>query len=185
MREDDQERIGRKVVEAYRRPVAPSPGARERLLEGIGRLGAPARRGWTWRTWRVPDGPARLSAAAAAVLVVGGALAVRALAPGDDATIAPAPAGTSVVRFELAASGAARVTLVGDFNGWDRLATPMRPGRTADVWTVSLPLERGRHVYAFIVDGERWVPDPGAPMAPADGFGGFNSVIVVDGPGAS
>jgi hypothetical protein len=186
MREHDQERIGRKVEEAYRRPVTPDPGARDRLLEEIARRPAPARRGWTSRAWWHPLGPARLAAAAAAVLVVGGALAVRALAPADDDAIAPSPAAsTSIVRFQLAASGAAQVTLVGDFNGWDRQATPMRPAGEPDVWTVSLALGRGRHVYAFIVDGERWVPDPAAPLAPADGFGGFNSVVVVEGPGAS
>jgi hypothetical protein len=36
-------------------------------------------------------------------------------------------------------------------------------------------------VYAFIVDGDRWVADPAAPMAPEDGFGIRNSVIVVGG----
>jgi hypothetical protein len=46
------------------------------------------------------------------------------------------------------------------------------------VWTVVVPLEPGIHNYAFIVDGERWVPDPNAP-AVDDGFGGMNSRLAV------
>ena len=42
--------------------------------------------------------------------------------------------------------------LVGDFNGWDPPATPMRrmpDGR----WFVSLELHHGHHRYVFLVDG--------------------------------
>jgi 1,4-alpha-glucan branching enzyme len=44
------------------------------------------------------------------------------------------------------------VTLVGDFNGWNRAATPMRrmpDGR----WLASLELHHGHHRYLFLVDG--------------------------------
>jgi len=184
MREDDEARIGRQVMEAYRDTGAPSSGARERLLEGVARLPRPRR---AWAGFGMV--PAGLAAAAAVVLVAAGALTLRALGPGTGvpgAAMSPAPhADAPMVRFELAASGAARVTLVGDFNGWDRQATPMRRAQAPGVWTVSLPLARGRHAYGFVVDGVRWVPDPAAPLAPEDGFGGVNSVIIVDGPGSS
>jgi 1,4-alpha-glucan branching enzyme len=71
------------------------------------------------------------------------------------------------------------VALVGDFNDWDAAATPMSRAASADCWSVSLPVERGRHVYGFVVDRGRWLPDPGAPVAPEDGFGSPGSVIVV------
>jgi hypothetical protein len=87
-----------------------------------------------------------------------------------------------VVRFVLPAPGARRVSLVGDFNGWDPDATPML--RSDGSWTVALALLRGRHVYAFVVDGSRWVADPTAPLAPEEGFGFRNSVVVVGEPGA-
>jgi len=43
---------------------------------------------------------------------------------------------------------------------------------------VVVPLSPGVHDYSFIVDGNRWTPDPTAP-ARADGFGGMNSRIAV------
>lgn len=192
MREDDETRIGRRVEEAYRRSATPSPGARDLLLEHIARMPRPRRTwgGWAWLTDGGVMVPAGVAAAAAVVLVAAGALTLRALGPTPavpgGGTTPPVPATESpVVHFELAASGADRVTLVGDFNGWDRQATPMRRTQAPDVWTVSVPLARGRHIYAFVVDGVRWVADPAAPLAPEDGFGGVNSVIIVDGPGAS
>ena len=190
MSELDDQRVGRQVEEAYRRSVTPDPGARARLLERIGRLPPPRRErtGWTWFTGLAPAS-SRVAMAAAVLVVAGGALIVRALGPNADAPGPPAPSGQApappTVRFELAAPGAAGVTLVGDFNGWDRRATPMRRAAASDVWTVSVPLGRGRHAYGFVVDGNRWVADPSAPLAPVDGFGGSNSVILVDGPGSS
>jgi len=57
------------------------------------------------------------------------------------------------VNFFCDAPGAAHVCLVGDFNGWDMAATPMRrmpDGR----WIASLELHHGYHQYLFVVDGE-------------------------------
>jgi len=94
-------------------------------------------------------------------------------------------APTHVVRFVLAApsvssgSSVSRVTLVGDFNGWNAEATPMRWDAAARAWTTVVALPAGRYVYAFVLDGRRWVADPAAPMAPEDGFGASNSVVVV------
>lgn len=57
------------------------------------------------------------------------------------------------VDFFCDAPGAAHVCLVGDFNGWDIAATPMR--RTPDGrWMVTLELHHGHHQYLFVVDGE-------------------------------
>ena len=56
------------------------------------------------------------------------------------------------VNFFCAAPGAERVCLVGDFNGWDSAATPMR--RLPDgSWMASLELHHGHHRYLFVVDG--------------------------------
>lgn len=184
--------VGRRVGEAYRRPVTPGPGARERLIERLARVPPPRARRTLWARMTGGDAPAplRFAMAAAVVLVVGGTIIGRSLdreagAPGVASQRPAAPSDAPMVRFELTAPEAARVTLVGDFNGWDRQATPMRRSGTPGGWTVSLPLERGRHAYGFVVDGERWVADPLAPLAPADGFGGVNSIVVVNGPGAS
>jgi hypothetical protein len=192
MREDEtlEGRIGRKVAEAYRPAASPSPDARARLLERIAAQPAPRAETDVWaRLVRGPAPSLRVAMAAALVLVAGVALIGRSIVqdmmdPGGMRGNAAAT-DSPLVRFELAAPEAGRVTLVGDFNGWDRQATPMRRSKTPGSWTVSVPLERGRHAYGFMVDGVHWVPDPLAPLAPADGFGGVNSVIVVDGRGTS
>ncbi len=56
------------------------------------------------------------------------------------------------VDFFCTAPDAQGVRLVGDFNGWDLAATPMRrmpDGR----WMASLELNHGHHRYLFVVDG--------------------------------
>jgi len=84
----------------------------------------------------------------------------------------------SAVRFALVAPGASRVSLVGDFNRWDASATPMRPLGDGRLWIVEVPLPPGRHVYAFVVDGDV-TPDPSAPRAGEEDFGVPSSVVLV------
>jgi hypothetical protein len=71
----------------------------------------------------------------------------------------------------------ATVSVVGDFNDWDVQAAPMT--RENGVWSTTLPLVPGRHVYAFVVNSERWLADPRAPKAPDADFGRPGSVIIV------
>lgn len=87
------------------------------------------------------------------------------------------------VQFMLDArdvAGGTAVSLVGDFNDWDVNAVPL----TLDngVWSTTLPLAPGRHVYAFVVNGKRWIADPRAPQAPDADFGRPGSVILVRNP---
>jgi len=84
-----------------------------------------------------------------------------------------------VTRFDLVLpTEAEEVALVGDFNGWDENATPMvrRAGNTT--WSARVPLPPGRHIYAFVVDGRRWLVDPLAPQVPDAGYGPTNALIV-------
>jgi 1,4-alpha-glucan branching enzyme len=83
----------------------------------------------------------------------------------------------NVVRFVFVGD-ARSVALVGDFNAWSGDATPLATAGTDRTWSVSVPLARGRHEYAFIVDGKRWVADPFAP-ATSDEFNTSSSVITV------
>lgn len=101
------------------------------------------------------------------------------------ASNAPAPAPVVVtrdtvhiVRFQLAAPGAHTVALVGDFNDWSKQAIVLQPADKPGVWTASVPLSRGRHEYAFIVDGKRWVADPYA-VTHRDEYNVESSVIRV------
>ena len=106
--------------------------------------------------------------AAAAVLVV--------LLARPNPTSTPAT-GLVTVRFVLSAPDARAVGIAGTFNQWDASATPL-VRTSAGVWTATMTLPAGQHQYAFVVDGERWVPDPAAP-AVDDGFGRRNSVLTL------
>jgi 1,4-alpha-glucan branching enzyme len=76
------------------------------------------------------------------------------------------------------------VELVGDFNEWTRGSTALRLSGAPGVWAVSVPLSPGKHEYAFIVNGTRWVADPLA-VKTSDDFGTESSVIRVGTPGKS
>jgi hypothetical protein len=194
MAEADDRDLIRFVRRSYQRPSALELAARARLDEHVRRLPRPQRGGtWpAWPRWFAEPGLVPLAGIAAALLLVAvGVLAGRGLRPsggplptGPDPAIAPA--GVELVRFELAAPAAATVALVGDFNDWDVRATPMRRPAGGGRWTAAVPMPRGRHVYAFIVDGVHWVGDPLAPRTTEDDFGSPNAVIVVGAPeGAS
>jgi len=135
--------------------------------------------GWLWRPraivveWR----PAYAAFALAGVLAVGMAVPQLpgGLAPAGPTAEAGAGAGPVLVQFRLDAPLAQTVRLAGDFTGWKPDVSMVRSGNT---WTVVVPLEPGVHDYVFVVDGERWVPDPMAP-AVEDGFGGLNSRLAV------
>lgn len=70
-----------------------------------------------------------------------------------------------------------RVFLAGTFNGWSTDATEMR--RVGDRFEVTLPLTVGTYQYKFVGDG-RWITDETASAFHPDGYGGQNSVVVVD-----
>lgn len=88
-------------------------------------------------------------------------------------------AGRAVDLF-ISAPQAASVAVVGDFNGWDPRRTRMIRSNHEGRWTARLTLPPGVHQYGFVIDGSTWVTDPGATTTLADGFGGQNSVIIID-----
>jgi hypothetical protein len=168
------------------------PGFEARVME-LARAEAPRlypkeRRAW-WRRPRTvrlsPLGALALAAGFAGIVSISTLAAVGALGGGGQRDMPNAPVVETVhlVRFVLDAPGARSVTLVGDFNAWAKEATPLRAATVPGVWTVSVPLMAGRHEYAFIIDGERWVVDPLAAVV-TDDFGTESSVVTV-GNGAS
>ena len=83
------------------------------------------------------------------------------------------------VRFVFV--GAAKsVSLVADFNAWGATPTPLTTDGVKGAWSTSVPVPKGRHEYAFIVDGKRWVADPFAPSS-TDDFDTNSSIITVGG----
>jgi 1,4-alpha-glucan branching enzyme len=71
------------------------------------------------------------------------------------------------------------VSLVGDFNGWQRKATPLTQDRKGH-WTVTVDLDIGRaYQMRYLVD-ESWLNDPSADAYVSNPFGGDNFVVVTD-----
>jgi hypothetical protein len=68
------------------------------------------------------------------------------------------------------------VALVGDFNGWNKKATALARGTAKGAWSASVPMGPGRHEYAYLVDGKRWILDPLATTK-RDEFGTETSVV--------
>jgi hypothetical protein len=137
-----------------------------------------------WRTeWIIRLSPRGGFAIAAGIVAL---IAVSSVAVGSlisarshdsrTAQAAPAPDTVELVRFVFVDSGAASVALVGDFNEWTKGATELKRSGAPGVWTVSVPLTPGRHEYAFIINGSRWVADPLAVKS-SDDFGTESSVI--------
>lgn len=113
------------------------------------------------------------AAALGGILLTGGALLVR---PAARSSESPVP-DVAAVRFVYYGQ-ASRVSVAGTFNGWSTEAAAMnqvRPG----VWTVEIPVRSGRHEYAFVLDGARWVADPAAPQHVDDGFGQTNARLEI------
>ena len=148
-----------------------------------------------------------LAAAAGLVLAAGiGGFVLRGVTEGRDAPAAAVattaagsgiPAGAPTVsqvagnsrleapiatQFVLDAPAAARVSVVGAFNSWDAAATPLQRDAISGLWTVTLPLAPGRHVYAFMVNDTALTLDPRAPVTRDPELGTTGSVILVGTP---
>lgn len=141
---------------------------------------------------------ASIAAAAAIVLAVGALALWRVTRGSSDAApasaesrqpvVAAAPASrdmnsdAALVPTQFVFDGRAqRVTLVGDFNNWDARKTPLEREPGSTLWSVTVPIQRGRHVYAFLVDSV-WTIDKRAPVARDADFGVTGSVILVGRP---
>ena len=98
----------------------------------------------------------------------------------SDATVGSTTAVAGDIQFDLRLplNFAANVSVVGDFNDWDGSVTPMTRDAASGEWSARVTLLPGRHVYAYLVDGEKWVVDPLAPQIPDAGYGPANAVVV-------
>jgi hypothetical protein len=188
-----------RIAEVLRAPVPVRAEWRAALLRGFEREPTPSvgdiQRGHNQRRWRLR--PMTAIAAGLACALAGAAIATTVLNHGrrvvsQDALssltarmplpgeLPAAEPGRSLVRFVFVAPYASRVSLVGDFNGWNPSAMPMRRSADGRAWLLDVPLPPGRHVYAFVVDGDL-APDPSAPRAGDEDFGVPSSVVLVSG----
>lgn len=187
-RQDELTPALRRAVDLLREEPEPGDLWRHRLLREVEHPSAPApvvepassERRWSLRPWTA------IAAGLLCMTIGGGAVALWQNDRADVASVtrpatsfAATSASPTSVRFTLEAPAAASVALVGDFNGWNPQALPMR--RAADgSWEVDVPLAPGRYTYSFVVDGVV-ASDPRAPRAAGDDFGAPSSVVLVRG----
>ncbi len=83
--------------------------------------------------------------------------------------------------FHFHDDSAENACLVGDFNDWDEDNLPFSRNGNG-VWTAAIPCQpAGRYRYKFLIDAERWIEDASHGFKEEDGFGGFNSILVIGG----
>ena len=203
MHDETDETIER--IAAALRPlpdVDPAQKAKVLVAVAAERQRARERRVTAARGWRI-------AGVAGALAAAGLVAAVWLRAPRNDANVATAPApalppaapaaatgsvdarlaardakaaGLKSVQLVLRAPAARRVSLVGDFNGWDAESNVMTRDPASGLWSYTLALTPGRHVYAFIVDDSVWMRDPRSPEAVDEDFGRPGSVLLVGQP---
>jgi len=177
------------IAREAQRPVITDSAARDRIMAAVRAEPAPRRLGIWSRVVRPRSftlSPLAGTLVAAGLVGMGVFVGTRTNDRDGQSTVGQPPVAVAprlpvsdtVVRFVYVAPQAGKVYLVGDFNGWDTNKTPLVRSSTDGVWTVTLPLTAGRHLYGFVVDGS-WSTDPRAPLAPDDGFGHANSVKFV------
>jgi 1,4-alpha-glucan branching enzyme len=89
------------------------------------------------------------------------------------------------VTFELPTTeipeeiGAESASVVGDFNGWDPLATPMTYSKKKKAFWATVELEPGQsYQFRYFVNGQFWFNDRQADMYLPGEFGDDNCVVV-------
>jgi hypothetical protein len=121
--------------------------------------------------------PLQLVPAAAVMVAVCLTFAFHALRSDSDNVALP---GNRVpVVLALRFPEARMVAVIGSFNGWQPQNCELKSVGGEAHWTVTLELPAGRYEYAFVVDGEKIIPDPGAGLREDDGFGNQNAILFV------
>lgn len=87
----------------------------------------------------------------------------------------PHPEGT-VVSFRL--NSTRPTSVVGDFNHWDPLATPMHP-TGVDICELHLLLKPGRYAFRYLAEGGEWFDDASADAIEPNGQGGTHTILLV------
>jgi hypothetical protein len=92
------------------------------------------------------------------------------------------PICSAEVQFSLKLndSKAHMVAIAGDFNGWNPQANLLEDLDGDGIWIGTLNLEPGKYEYMFVLDGEKWLPDPNALRYVKDGFGNKNAILEIN-----
>jgi hypothetical protein len=156
--------------------IAPPPFLKSRVIARLDDI--PRRRSWEW-IGRVFTSRRVFAFSTACLAFFAGLLAREVHRVNDWVQKGRA----QEVLFEFQSPGARTVSLAGDFNGWGAESEAVRSENRDGRWVFRVQLEPGRYEYAFIVDGKKWLPDPGAAGINPDGFGGLNSLLYVQNQG--
>lgn len=98
--------------------------------------------------------------------------------PVQTATASTEPESNIVwTRFVYVDDDARSVSVAGDFSQWKPISLSPRTVSGKTVWTGLVRVRRGEHEYQYVIDGEKWVTDPLAPVKRDDGFGAQNAVL--------
>lgn len=102
----------------------------------------------------------------------------------------PAKMADGGMLFRFEAPSAKVVQLAGNWpeNNWlggqaqtgSFLVGEMKDTNGDGIWERLEPLPPGRYQYKFVIDRVNWKPDPNNPQRVDDGFGGFNSLLIVE-----
>ena len=210
MSEIERDHVLRRAVQTLRQLPAPEKDEIRRVVEAAAAqrlmppaddpssiaptLHRPRRRPWTF------VGFAGLVAAAAIVgffvrgqfarptATVG--VAPIAVGPGREAPLQTAANGAEQdvrpipQQFVFRSASARRVSVVGDFNGWNAARAPMTRESGGDLWSVTIPIAPGRHTYGFMVNDSTFTLDQDARVARArdPDLGVEGSVVIVGRP---
>ena len=189
---DDSDRRMKQIARELREPVALDGDLEARVMRAVHAMPRHRRFGlWSRltspRTVTVKPISWGLLAATIALLAGVGATRTydvlhRTALPTAGALLAgvKTPSSAQPVQFVLVARDAKKVSVVGDFNGWNvSHAKYQAQHRGGGVWAVTAKVPLGHHRYSFVVDDSVWVADPSAPRDIDNDFGLANSAIVV------
>lgn len=80
--------------------------------------------------------------------------------------------------FRYHNDGAHNVALAGDLTKWSAVDLVKC---SSGIWEATIDCQpAGKYRYKFRVDGERWIEDPSHGLKEDDGFGGFNSILLIE-----
>lgn len=82
------------------------------------------------------------------------------------------------VEFRFFSRGARRVQVVGDFSGWLSQPIEMSPGADG-WWRVTTAIDSGEFRFRYLIDGRHWMTDFAAFGVAPNGYGQFDSVLIV------
>ncbi len=203
MSEIERDHVLRRAVQTLQQAPAPDAAAIRRVVEAAAaqRVMPPAdepsadsasRLRSSVRRWQLV-GLLSVAAAAAVIALVTRKPPVHPTTSESNASHgAPIRAATNAApdvvpipeQFVFRSATARRVSVVGDFNDWNVVSSPMTRAANGDLWSVTIPIAPGRHMYGFMVNDSVFTLDPDGRVARArdPDLGVEGSVLIAERP---